>query len=54
MDLPRILIVDDDPNICSIWQSALAPAGYHLNAVTDGARALEMLDEFNYDLVLID
>ncbi len=52
--MSRILIVDDEPNICSVWQWTLESEGYTADIVTDGAQALEVLQESEYDLILLD
>ena len=41
--LPRILIVDDEPDMCWVVENALRPIGCVVEAVTRGTEALELL-----------
>lgn len=52
--LPRILIVDDDPDILALLQISLQRAGYQIQTAERGAQALEMLDEFSPDVICVD
>lgn len=51
---PKILIVDDKPGNLSFFVDVLRPYGYDLNVATSGAKALESLNDFFPDLILLD
>jgi len=53
-ELPRILVVDDEPDMCWTLENVLRPAGYAVTTTTTGARALELLAEKPYDVALVD
>lgn len=50
----RVLIVDDDPKVCETLDRYLAHAGYATASALDGAKALEMVQTFAPDLVVLD
>ncbi|NMC56815.1 MAG: response regulator transcription factor [Eubacteriaceae bacterium] len=50
----RILVVDDEINICELLKMELEFEGYEVLTCTDGAEAIKMFDENNVDLVLLD
>jgi DNA-binding response OmpR family regulator len=52
----RVLIVDDEPNVRLMLQTALASVGYEITEAADGNAALELLrgPDFQCDLVLLD
>lgn len=50
----RILVVDDDPLLCSLLEMALGREGYATSVVYSGRDALEALEAETYDLVLLD
>ena len=50
----RVLIVDDEPNIVAALEFLLEKNGYAVRAAANGAEALEQLDAFRPDLVLLD
>jgi len=52
--MPRVLIVDDDPKVCETLGRYLAHAGYLTASALDGARALEVMQTFAPDLVVLD
>lgn len=49
-----ILIVDDEEAIARLISRALGGAGYRCKAVTDSAEAADLLEQNQYDLVLLD
>jgi CheY-like chemotaxis protein len=53
-DPPRILVVDDDPDICRNLTDILADLGYEVDAATDGLSALELVRQRPYDVALLD
>ena len=54
MDRERILIVDDDKNICELLRLYLEKEGYETAMAHDGESALTVFDERHFDLVLLD
>src|SRR3954447_7816461 len=50
---PRILVVDDDPEISGLIEQILAAGAYAVEIARDGGSALARLDE-DIDLVLLD
>ena len=53
-DLGRVLLVDDEPAICSVFAESLSEAGYLVETAASGNEALERLASPDYDLVLSD
>ena len=52
--MDRILIVDDDVELCELLHERLAREGYDLKAVHDGTRGLELALEDEHTLVVLD
>ena len=52
--MPRILVVDDEPDSLLAARDALAAAGHETVLAADGERALELLAAGGFDLVVID
>lgn len=50
----KVLIVDDEPNIVAALEFLLEKNGYEVRVADNGAEALEQLDAFQPDLVLLD
>jgi len=50
----RVLIVDDEPDICMIYQMVLEDAGYQCISYTDPIAALQEFKPYFYDLILLD
>ena len=51
---PRILCVDDEPNVLKFLEAVLVPNGYEVVKAEDGEEALEKLKGERIDLVLSD
>ena len=51
---PRILVVDDDPQVLSLFGRLLEKGGYSVRLVSSGSRFLEALGEEAFDLVIMD
>jgi DNA-binding response OmpR family regulator len=51
---PRILIVDDEPQIRSVLRAILQTADYEIDDVGDGGKALARVAAWNPDLVITD
>jgi len=52
--MPRILIVDDEPNIVLALELLMKREGYETLSVDDGEKAFEAVKEFLPDLVILD
>ena len=52
--MARILIAEDDPAVRTFVSRALTYRGFHVTAVDDGTRALEMLESESFDLLVTD
>jgi DNA-binding response OmpR family regulator len=50
----RILLVDDEPDICMVYQMVLEDAGYECISYTDPVKALKEFKPYFYDLILLD
>ncbi|QDG53116.1 response regulator [Persicimonas caeni] len=50
----RILIIDDDKDICEYMQLLLSQSGYEVTAETDARAALELLKEEEFHVVILD
>jgi OmpR family response regulator RpaB len=50
----KILVVDDEPNICQILQTRLRMVGYEVTTAGDGLAGLRTFGEVNPDLVILD
>jgi PAS domain S-box-containing protein len=53
-DRPLILVVDDDPAVCSFLLQFLESEGYRAAAVTDGESALDAAHRLSPDLITMD
>jgi len=51
---PKILIVDDEPRLCSSLKALLSHQGYEAHTSTGGEQAMESLSGNGFDLVLLD
>lgn len=51
---PRILVVDDELNICRNCRRILSKNAYEIDYALDGRSALEMLSANSYDVVITD
>jgi two-component system response regulator AtoC len=50
----KILVVDDEPYMREIVRQALENAGYRVDEAADGNRALEMIRQYAYDVIITD
>ena len=53
-DLKRILIVDDEPQMCLLIRHELSSCGFDCHSVTDPAEAKSLLETEHYDLLITD
>jgi two-component system response regulator MprA len=54
VDRPRILVVDDDPNVLRVMKRGLVYAGYGVDEADTGETALSTARERSPDLVILD
>jgi two-component system, cell cycle response regulator DivK len=54
MEKPTALIVEDDRDIVALFRHVLDVAGYHTEIVLDGKDAMERLEAFTPNIVLLD
>lgn len=50
----KVLIVDDEKPICDLIDINLSAAGYHCKSVQDGMKAIDMIEQEQFDLILLD
>ena len=50
----RILLVDDESDLCMVYQIVLEDAGYECVSYTDSVKALQEFRPAYYDLILLD
>lgn len=50
----RVLLVDDDRELCRMLTEYLAQEGFSVTPVHEGVRALAVLDEGNFQMVILD
>lgn len=54
MQNTKVLIVDDDPNICELIKICLEKEGYSTSIANDGAEAIEEFKSYMPNIVLLD
>ncbi len=54
MNQPSVLIVDDEPDNFDVIEALLGDCGYDLHYAVDGRHAIDSLDIFQPDLLLLD
>lgn len=52
--MQKILIIDDEPDICLLLKRFLSKKGFEAEYATEAEKGLDMLDSFRPDLVLCD
>ena len=50
----KILVVDDEPNVCQVLETRLRMVGYEVATAADGLAGLKTFGEVNPDLVILD
>lgn len=50
----KILVVEDDEGIRSLLKMSLTKNGYHVETAEDGAKAVDMVENECFDLILLD
>jgi two-component system, OmpR family, KDP operon response regulator KdpE len=54
MNEPRILVVDDEPQITRVLRRSLSSKGYEVQVAEDGEEALDVFRKWNPDIVITD
>ena len=52
--MKKIVVVEDQPVLASIYRAKFAAEGFHVDVATDGEAALEVIQRAHPDLVLLD
>lgn len=52
--MTRVLIIDDNQMLTSLYRAALAAAGFHVEVAHDGASGLQIAQQRPPDVVLLD
>jgi len=52
--MPRVLIADDNKEILKLVTRVLSSEGYEIEAVQDGATAIEKINATRFDAILLD
>ena len=50
----RVLVIDDEPVIRDLVETTLGKAGHLVDVRNDAKAALDLIDDTNYDLMLVD
>jgi DNA-binding response OmpR family regulator len=50
----KIMLVDDDPNICKVTSIYLKKAGFEIELANDGEKALQLFYEKKVDAIILD
>ena len=50
-DVKRILVVEDEPAICTLCQRFLTREGFEVGIAVNGKEAQDMIEKRQYDLV---
>ncbi|MEA5425713.1 response regulator transcription factor [Arcicella lustrica] len=54
LPIPKILLVDDDPDIIELLEYNLQREGFEIQSALDGVQAVEVAKSFKPDLILLD
>jgi DNA-binding response OmpR family regulator len=52
--MKKILLVEDDPFLVDIYQKKLKDSGFEVDVAENGEKALEILKDKNFDLMILD
>ena len=50
----KLLLVEDEKNLCLLYEEELKEAGYNVTAVLDADSALKKIKNHSYDLIITD
>src|SRR5512136_2802435 len=54
MSNEKILVIDDSPEILTLFSEHLRAEGYEVDTSADGASGIEMVEKRSYDLIISD
>lgn len=54
IDIPKLLLVDDDPMNLAVLQESLSRAGFEVSTAENGSQALELFEQNVFDLIIMD
>ena len=54
MSSEKILVIDDSPEILTLFSEYLKAEGFEVETSADGARGIEMIEKKFYDLIVTD
>ena len=54
MDKPKILIIDDDPDLVESMRITLEANNYEVESAQNGTEGLKLVKEINPDLIILD
>ena len=52
--MPTVLVVDDEPNLCLLYEQELTRLGYDVLTARNGSEALAAVDQHAIDVVVLD
>ncbi|MBD3160720.1 MAG: response regulator [Candidatus Eisenbacteria bacterium] len=52
--MPKLLIVDDDPNLLRLYREELEEEGYEVEVAAGAREAVEAFDRTSFDCVVLD
>lgn len=52
--MKKILIVDDDKELCNEMTDILQDAGYEIQAVYSGLEGRDLIEQNSYDIIILD
>lgn len=50
----KILIIDDDQDMCEEMAEILKNEGYYVNMIPDGSKGNILIQKYDYDVILLD
>jgi response regulator RpfG family c-di-GMP phosphodiesterase len=50
----NVLVVDDEPAVCTVLSEGLASEGYECQTVSSGQQALSLMEGKSFDIILVD
>ena len=54
MSMGKILVVDDDKNICELLRLYIEKEGFEVQIANDGKAAIDMFETGNFSLIMLD
>ena len=54
MSAGRVLVIDDEPEMCALLEAGLGKRGFEVVSRTSGDAALALLDETDFDAIVVD